>query len=108
MLKAIAKKTISEHHWAFLSWCRHRFGFAVAMAAHLGLRHSGIGRAPNALVGSRDFLRPGTTDQNMYDKIFISKEQDIVLGDPKFILDAGAHIGSGDCGHPDRLSPSPD
>ena len=93
MLKAIAKKTISKHHWVFLSWYQHRFGFAAAIVAYLGMRRSGIGRAPNPLVGGGVFLRPGTTDQDVYDEIFISREYDIDLGDPKFIVDAGAHIG---------------
>ena len=93
MLKALARKAIAQNHWAFLSWYQHRFGFASAMRAYIGMRHKGIGQAPNPLTGGSVFLRPGTTDQDVYDEIFISNEYDIDLGDPKFIVDAGAHIG---------------
>lgn len=93
MLKIIAKKVISKSNWDFLSWYQHRFGFAAAMGAYVSVSQHGIGQAPNPLNGGLVFLRPGTTDQQVYDEIFISNEYDIDLGDPKFIVDAGAHIG---------------
>lgn len=94
MLKAIAKKAIPKEHWEFLSWYRHRFGFARAIYAYVDLLlKKGVARAPNPLTGGSVFLRPGTTDQDVYDEIFISNEYDIDLGEPQFIVDAGAHIG---------------
>ena len=93
MLKTIAKRIVRKDHWDFVSWHHHKFGFFQTIRAYIGLRRKGIGEAPNPLTGGVVFLRPGTTDQDVYDEIFISKEYDIDLGDPRFIVDAGAHIG---------------
>lgn len=38
-------------------------------------------------------LRPGTADITVYDEIFFNGEYEIPLGRPRFIVDAGAHIG---------------
>ena len=94
MLKAIVKKIVRKDHWQFLSWFRDRFGSLPAMRAYFDLLcNKGIARAPNELTGGFVFLRPGTTDQNVYDEILGAKEYDIDLGSPLFIVDAGAHIG---------------
>lgn len=93
MLKAIVKKAIREDYWLFMSWHRERFGLFPAIFSYITLRSRGIGSAPNPLTGGTVYLRPGTTDQNVYDEIFLAKEYDINLGDPLFIVDAGAHIG---------------
>lgn len=93
MIKAIAKVIVKKDHWAYLSWYRHRFGLFPAIRAYIELRRRGIASAPNQLTGCDVFLRPGTTDQDVYDEIFISREYDIDLGEPQFIVDAGAHIG---------------
>lgn len=94
MLKAIVKRIIRKNHWLFLSWYRGRFGFLSAIRAYADLlRNRGLGRAPNELTNGFVFLRPGTVDQNVYYEIFVQKEYNIDLGDPMFIVDAGAHIG---------------
>jgi FkbM family methyltransferase len=94
MLKATVKKTISEDYWLFLSWYRDRFGILPAVLSYIDLlRSKGIGVAPNPLTSGSVLLRPGTADQSVYDEIFLSKEYDINLGNPLFIVDAGAHIG---------------
>ena len=81
-LKAIAKKAISRDYWEFLSWYQKRFGFASAISAHADMRLKGVGQAPNPLTRGSVFLRAGTTDQDVYDEILISKEYNIDLGDP--------------------------
>ena len=94
MLKTYARKLVGDAHWEYLSWSRSQFGIFRAIVNYLSLvGNNGIGRAPNQWTGGSVFLRPGTTDQDVYDEIFIEKEYDISLGDPKFIIDAGAHIG---------------
>lgn len=93
MLKAIIKKSVKEDYWSFMSWYRERFGFLPAVLKYIALRKNGIGTAPNPLTGGVVYLRPGTTDQNVYDEIFVAREYDIDLGAPLFIVDAGAHIG---------------
>ena len=72
---------------------RERFGFLPALLKYITLRKNGIGTAPNPVAGGIVYLRPGTTDQNVYDEIFLEREYDINLGTPLFIVDAGAHIG---------------
>jgi FkbM family methyltransferase len=94
MLKAIAKRVVRNDHWKFLIWYRSCFGFLPAIRAYIELlRNQRIGCAPNDLTGGSVFLRPGTTDQDVYAEIFIQKEYDLDLGNPMFIVDAGAHIG---------------
>jgi FkbM family methyltransferase len=93
MLISFLKGMVRENHWLFLSWYNSRFGMLPALARYAQLlANKGIGRAPN-MLGSDVFLRPGTTDQDVFDEIFVDREYDIDLGDPRFIVDAGAHIG---------------
>lgn len=93
MLKAVLKAAIKEDYWSFMNWYRDRFGLLPALFSYIILSKTGIGRAPNPLTGGYVYLRPGTTDQDVYDEIFLSKEYDIDLGNPLFIIDAGSHIG---------------
>ena len=94
MLKAVVKKMVRQDHWLFLGWSKDRFGFASAIVGFIKmLFNQGIGRVPNPLNGGTVFIRPGTTDQDVYDEIFFGKEYDLDLGNPHFIVDAGAHIG---------------
>jgi hypothetical protein len=94
MLKAIVKRHVKRDHWLFMSWCWERFGLLPSLLAYANLlRNGGMGRAPNPLTGQSLFLRPGTTDQDVYDEIFVGHKYDLPLDDPRFIIDAGAHIG---------------
>ncbi len=93
MLKAILKAAVREDYWLFMSWYKERFGLFPALSSYITLRKRGIGSVPTPLTGGPVYLRPGTADQDVYDEIFLVKEYDIDLGDPLFIIDAGAHIG---------------
>jgi FkbM family methyltransferase len=94
MLKSIARRLVREDYWLFLSWYRDLFGFSPAVLGYLHLlRNKGIARTRNPLTKGYVFIRPGTIDQNVYEEIFIAKKYDLDLGDPLFIVDAGAHIG---------------
>lgn len=93
MLKSVLKAAVREDYWLFMSWYRERFGLFPAILSYITLRKSGIGSALNPLTGSPIYLRPGTADQDVYDEIFLAREYDIDLGDPLFIVDAGAHVG---------------
>src|SRR5215471_7071905 len=94
MLKTVARKSIRHDYWLFLSWYRERFGVLPAVLSYINLlRNNGIGIAPGRSAGHEVFLRPGTTDQNVYEQVLLEKEYDIDLGSPSFIVDAGAHIG---------------
>ena len=39
------------------------------------------------------YLRPGTSDLDVFDEVFVQGEYAIDLGNPRGIVDAGAHIG---------------
>lgn len=87
------KKFVRRDYWIFMSWYRERFGFLPAVISYLKLSRNGIATVPNRMAGQVVYLRPATSDQHVYDEIFGAKEYDIDLGDPLFIIDAGAHIG---------------
>ncbi len=94
MLRALARRAIRPDHWLFMSWYRQRFGMLPAVFSQARLLHGhGVASAPNPLNDQRVFLRPGTSDQDVYDEIFIEQEYALELGDPTLIVDAGAHIG---------------
>jgi hypothetical protein len=93
MFKSIVRNLIPTKHWSYLSWHRDRFGLFSTIKAYANLLRTGIGTAPNPFSGGSVFIRPGTTDQSVYQQIFESKDYDFELNDPKFIIDAGAHIG---------------
>lgn len=77
-----------------MSWYRERFGLFPAILAYARLNsNKGIGFVPLVTQRGRLFLRPGTADQQVYNQIFVKKECDIDINEPRFIVDAGAHIG---------------
>ena len=93
-MKSAFKRLVREDHWLYLSWYRQHFGAPAALRAYARMAGGdGLASAPNPLAGGRVFLRPGTTDQNVYDEIFIDGEYALELGDPALIVDAGAHVG---------------
>jgi FkbM family methyltransferase len=94
MLKAIVKQIVGESDWAILSWCRSRFGFFRALLTYWSLQvNKGVYAVPDISTGNSIFLRRGSKDQDVFEKIFIAKEYDIDLGCPLFIVDAGAYTG---------------
>lgn len=44
-------------------------------------------------IKGKVYIRPATTDMDVYNEIFIRKELDIYYEKPEYIIDAGAHIG---------------
>ncbi len=93
MLKSLARQLIKEDHWHYMSWIREKYGLYPALASYLSLRKNGIGIIRSPLTGNDVYVRPGTTDQDVFDEIFHEREYDLDLGDPQVIVDAGAHIG---------------
>lgn len=69
--------------WDYLSWAKDRFGAFQAITSY----------RPNIVKIGDVYLRPGTHDQEVYDAVFIRKEYDVEIPEPKLIVDAGAHIG---------------
>ena len=94
MLKSFIKKGVKEEHWLFLSWHKSHFGLWPTLISYGRLLLNGnMGRVCSAMTSSFVFIRPGTTDQDVFEEIFIDREYDLELNDPRFIVDAGAHTG---------------
>ena len=93
MIKNVAKKIVGKNYWSYGSWHNEKFGLLSTANDFLYLCIAGIGKAANPLTTRPVFLRPGTSDQDVYNEIFLAKEYDISLGNPRVIIDAGAHIG---------------
>lgn len=93
-IKAIFKRLLGEEHWLYLSWYRNHFGAFRALVAYARmLGAGGLASAPNPVDAGKVFLRPGTSDLNVYDEVFIGREYELELGQPQYIVDAGAHVG---------------
>lgn len=91
----IAHRLVPESHYAFLSWSRDRFGLARCLFQYLEMSILGrqLARIPSGLSVRRLYIRPGTTDQSVYDEVLLSGEYAVDAESPSVIVDAGAHIG---------------
>lgn len=79
----------------FMGWHRHQFGAAATLVRlfdprvwrgrPIGVRNTSI----DAVV----YVRPGSSDQYVFNQVFLNKEYDLDIGQPAFIVDAGANIG---------------
>ena len=79
---------------AYVMWAKDRFGIAIAVRSTLGL----LVRFDNAAYVPSKYgyvaVRPGTADLDVYDEVMVRDTYRIDLDPaPKFIVDAGAHIG---------------
>lgn len=79
-------------HWNYLSWARDRFGTARAIAGYPQVFLTGFAKVPIS-PGNHVMLRTGTSDLNVYDEVFRTGEYAVDIPEPKFVIDAGAHIG---------------
>ena len=94
MIKAIAKRLIRKEQLDFLRWYKNRFGTLSVFGAYINiLRNKGMGCVPIDKTGGLVFVRPGTADLYAFDQIFTSKDYNLDLGEPEYVVDAGAHIG---------------
>jgi len=79
----------------YLEWAKERFGLSFALRTGtlwaLGLTSTISAPAGH---GVRVALRPGTPDLFVYDEVFRTHAYDMALAKaPRFIVDAGGHIG---------------
>lgn len=94
MIKSVLRKLAGEKTWSFLSWHRDRYGLLATLTHHSRLlSNNDLAIMPNPLNGAPVFLRPGTTDTEVFEQIFLQQEYDIQLKNVRVIVDAGAHIG---------------
>ncbi len=93
-MKSFIKRLFKEKHWQFLSWHRSRFGTWPSIWNYLVMfANGGLAKLSSPLVRQAVFIRPGTADQDVFHEILLAHEYDLDFGDPKVIIDAGAHIG---------------
>ena len=85
----MGKSEISD----YLGWHRDLFGLASALRAAMSLAARGPARASVPIPGGRIWLRPGTTDQRVFEGVFVRRDYAVGIGQAEYIVDAGAHIG---------------
>jgi FkbM family methyltransferase len=98
MIKAIAKKLLPESASQFIRWSRWKFGTSAMLrlvCANPGIffKSAVPVRIPVPGSGFSVVIRAGTKDQSVFEQVFLLREYDMDFKDPRFILDAGAHIG---------------
>jgi FkbM family methyltransferase len=71
-----------------------KFGLSKGLQLYLGLRKNNLPHISLPGIKSLIFLRPGTTDNAIFDQVFVKGEYSIPLSfEPSVIVDVGAHIG---------------
>jgi FkbM family methyltransferase len=81
-------------HWEFLKWYNKTFGFFSLPYVYIKyLISQDFIKVSNPISKEKIYIRPGTADIPVFNDIFLHNELDTVVDNPKFIVDAGAHIG---------------
>jgi FkbM family methyltransferase len=100
MLKSIARLLFPKDLWDKLVWYRNwyakRFGLFSALRSLCLLlfrKENLVGVQYPPFFKKTILMRTDIVDQQVYDEIFITKEYDVEIDDPRIIVDAGAHIG---------------
>jgi FkbM family methyltransferase len=93
----LVEKLFTKDSWSFLQWARARHG-ALPAIGFWSRREGQLARVPiDSDFQHQVWLRMGTTDVNVLDQVFghghDEREYEFDYGRPKFIIDAGAHIG---------------
>ena len=96
-MKFFIKLFVPDCYWKSLSWWRLHFGIADALRTHARLLYAADGLLRvKRFVNGREvnlYLRPGTSDLDVFEEIFVQNEYAAEIGKPGGIVDAGAHIG---------------
>ena len=91
--KRIIRKIAGEECWRFCMWYYHSFGLInLPLGFFRFLLNKSLVRVKIDDI-HYVFVRPGTTDMDVFSEIFINKELNVDFGNPEFIIDAGAHVG---------------
>lgn len=91
--KKIIRKVVGDDCWRFSVWYYHSFGLKNLP---LGIIRFVINKSlvQIKIDGKHTvFVRPATTDMDVFNEIFINEELRKDFGSPRFIIDAGAHVG---------------
>lgn len=91
MKKALFSGLIGKANYNYLYWARLHFGLGFALRSMARALITGHAKLP--IPKGHVFIRPGTTDQKVYEEIFIDKSYAVVKSPPEFLIDAGGHIG---------------
>ena len=96
-MKKLFKRIFGEDRWLHLVWAKGQGGtvfglFSFVESFLVGFRYL---RVKNPFETHSLYIRPGTADEEVYQEIFKDNEYNLDLGNPKVIVDGGAHIGFG-------------
>ena len=93
-MKAKLKKIIGRKFWNYCRWYKQTFGLFHLFFGITKFCYSSDYVKVKIIGGKGNvFIRPGTTDLDVYNSIFIDEEFKVDFGSPKFIVDAGAYTG---------------
>jgi FkbM family methyltransferase len=95
LVESVLGTVLTENHLHYLAWCRRHFGGVAALQHYRTLRRPDSNHATHSVPGIRTpvYLRPGTSDQEVFVQVFLNGEYDLDLGRPSVIVDAGANVG---------------
>lgn len=94
-MKKILRIILPRHVYKSTRWVFSRFGVSEALKFIIKafFKKERYFSVPNFNDHRGILLRPGTTDMDVFDEIFIGDELDYTFENVNVIVDAGAHIG---------------
>lgn len=94
-MKYLFKIICSEKLYSWVRWNYHTFSLIQAFKSLFTYFFKSNGLVKVQIVNSNSFIyiRPGTTDQDVYYEIFKNSELEYKFGNASIIVDGGAHIG---------------
>lgn len=95
VLKRAIKNALPSTDVDLIYWIESMYGMRYAVTAYAAsrFRRGRLIRMPVPDSSHSVLIRPVMSDQMLYENIFIRREYGTTRGDPRFIIDAGGHIG---------------
>lgn len=94
MFMSVVERLVGPERFRFMRWHRYHCGLWPAVLGQLAwLVSKDLPAVVDPATGVQVRLRPGTADLDVFDQVFVWKDYNFELGNPKTIVDAGAHIG---------------
>src|SRR5215471_18737597 len=84
-------KLLPTAHCDYLEWVRSNFSSRFALISYAVFCLKKKKRMP--IPDGHVYIRAGTTDRAVFQEIFIEQALDSIKSTPRFIIDAGGHIG---------------
>lgn len=94
-MKNILKKIVNKKVYSWLRWNYHTFGINHAIKSLFIYYSRKSDYIKVQIINTNHFIniRPGTTDQDVYNEIFKENELDFEFKNARVIVDGGAHVG---------------